>query len=215
MMDTSPTRERHLAALFIAIYIIFRMAADPILWRNISEIYSFAFEIVFISIVHWSFRNQITLWRKPNLRDLMVCTGTFLGGVVIYRGIFLVKVGLPYNLTSPQTIFMLVFFGPILEEEIFRMALWQPIEILFKQKWITIVATTALFSFGHFMAYWFVPDELKIFIVYQTVYVTGLGLVVGMRRYRTGAVLPGILMHMAFNFGFLCAFNYDGLKASF
>ena len=126
-------------------------------------------------------------------------------GFLIYRAAAWIHVPIPFDLSSYETIFLLLIFGPLLEEAIFRLALWQSFEALWRNGWFTIVATTFLFAAGHFAAYWFVPAQYHGFVIYQTSYVVLLGVVAGLQRLKFNALAPAISVHMGFNLGFFLA----------
>jgi membrane protease YdiL (CAAX protease family) len=85
------------------------------------------------------------------------------------------------------------------------MALWQSLVVLVRNQWFVLGITTLLFAAGHFAAYWFVPNQFRSFVIYQTVYVTLLGAATGWRRFRTDCVSSAIFVHFGFNFGFYLA----------
>lgn len=197
-----------LAISILLIYILLRMVADPFFWRNISEYYAYAFEVIFVTGTYFLFRREITLLQRPARKDLLTTGAMIICGFLVYKTAGWMHHPVPFDLSSYETIFLLVIFGPVLEELIFRMALWQAFESLCKSKWLAMVGTTFLFAAGHFSAYWFVPEQFQGFVIYQTAYVILLGVAVGIRRYRSGAVSPCIFMHCGFNLGFFLASRF-------
>lgn len=184
------------------------MAADPYFWRNISEFYSYAFEISFVLVAYISFRSQIKLWKPPNRDDGTALLAAFSSGALICHAASWVHVPIPFDLSSLFTIFLLLVLAPVLEEAIFRMALWQAFSYLWKSNWLTVFVTTVLFAAGHFAAYWFVPEQFKGFVLYQTFYVFALGAFAGWRRLRSNVVFSAVWVHFGFNLGFFVASRF-------
>ncbi|MBI3534181.1 MAG: CPBP family intramembrane metalloprotease [Deltaproteobacteria bacterium] len=100
---------------------------------------------------------------------------------------------------------LLLFVGPVLEEFLFRQAFWSLFRRALRTQKGAWIATALVFAFGHFFAYFFVPPELKSFVIYQTTYAFGLGVWWGYGIYKTGAISYTISLHFLFNFGFFIA----------
>ena len=112
---------------------------------------------------------------------------------------------IPFDFGSTETILFLLLIGPVLEELIFRGAMWRLME-----QWIgqgrfhtlcLILTTSFIFAFSHFHAIFSVPDEYKPFIYYQTAYTFVLAIICARLRLRVG-LIGAIVGHMLFNFGF-------------
>ncbi|MBS1960232.1 MAG: CPBP family intramembrane metalloprotease [Bdellovibrionales bacterium] len=103
---------------------------------------------------------------------------------------------------------LLLVVGSIIEELLYRQALWFSLEAMTDRwprvvAWAPLVVTALLFSIGHLEAYSTVPPEYKSFVLFQTGYTLALGLWWG-RIYQEGrSVGLTILLHMGYNFGFL------------
>lgn len=192
-------------AILICIYIFLRMAADPFLWQKLPPYYSLAFEVLFVSLAYFTFRKQIVLAKMPKIWDFFFTLGMVGVGFAVYRFTGFIEIPIPFDLGDRETVILLLAVAPILEELIFRMALWESFQALFKSQGLTLLLTSLLFALGHFTAYWLVPEQLQAFIVYQTIYVAFLGLILGCRKVETGAVLSTIYLHFGFNFGFFFA----------
>ena len=78
-----------------------------------------------------------------------------------------------------------VILGPLLEEVIFRGALYRPLRKT-SAPWLTVVVTAALFAAVHIDPRRMVP----IFLV---------GLMLGYLRAASGSLLPAVLLHIGFN----------------
>ena len=192
------------AVIFLATYLLLRVLPDFVFWRNLEAFYSYLFECIFVFSVYFFFKAQVRfLFLKEDLYFSFL--PALIGGFLIHQLATRSGIVIPFNLSSPETIFLLLILAPILEEFIFRMALWEPLSVLFKSKSNVLILTSVLFSLGHFMAFFVVPYEYRVFVLYQTLYVILLGLACGWRRWVTGSVLSAIFLHFGFNLGFLIA----------
>lgn len=200
-------RERGVGGILIAVYLLLRMVADPFFWRSISELYAYGFELVFVMVAYLTFRRRIVLGRAATPRQIAVMLGMLVVGALTELLAPVIGVPIPFDLSAPYTIFLLVLWAPILEEAIFRMALWESFRAAFKSETRAFAATTFLFAAGHFAAYPFVPELYQGFVIYQTAYVLVLGAVAGWQRQQSGALLPAIGVHFAFNLGFFLAWK--------
>lgn len=187
---------------FIAVYIIVRMVGDFFFLRSISEYYSYLFEVGFVVFAGWIYRDQITFFKVPSKTDVVGMVVAFLFSFMIYKIADWFQIQIPFDLQSQETVFLLLLLAPVLEEAIFRMALWQAFVSFISNSWLVIFLTTIFFGLGHFNAYWFVPEEYKSFVIYQTSYVMLLGFGVGWVRYRSQAIISPIFVHFCFNLGF-------------
>lgn len=178
------------------------MALDSIVWRDIEEFYSLIFEFLFVGGAYFVFREKIILWVKPRSEDLISYLSLVIFGIFIYRAADWIHVPSPFDLSGSKTVMLLLVLAPILEELIFRMALWESSVAVFNRPKVTIIVTSVLFALGHFLSYWAVPPEYKTFILYQTVFTFLLSLVIGMHKLKRVAVSSAIFMHFSFNFGF-------------
>jgi membrane protease YdiL (CAAX protease family) len=122
-------------------------------------------------------------------------------GAGIYKLSSLVGIPIVFNLEIAETLVFLIIVAPILEEFIFRYLLWQP-ALLANARLASLIITSALFSYSHFHAIWFVPLEYSSFIYYQSAYTLFLGIACGFYVYRYNSLLGAILIHFAFNVGF-------------
>lgn len=127
---------------------------------------------------------------------------SLVAGLVVYKGAGWLSIQVPFDLSGTETILFLLVVGPILEELIFRFFLWQPIEWITKKSVVALIATSLIFSYSHFHAYWFVPEQIHPFIIYQTIYTFPLALACGYSIYKTKSLTGSIAIHFAFNLGF-------------
>jgi membrane protease YdiL (CAAX protease family) len=204
----SPALHSRLTALAIIVfYFVVRFGFLKQL-DHLSLYGTYYFEALFVATVVFFHRDQLKLKLKANLpllRDAFICWGLGLGVFAIAHSC---NIPIPWDLFDKETIIFLLLIGPILEEFLFRQALWRPTEVLFSLKnkrtttVITVVVTGLFFSFGHFHAYFGIPEFLKIFILFQTAYTFLMALWWGARYAQTGILSVPIILHMMFNFGF-------------
>lgn len=186
------------------IYILLRIVGD-FWWRTVTPWAAYTFEILFVIVVGYVYRKRL-IFRLPVKVAVSSALLSLAMGFSIYRLIVSAGLQVPFDFNSMELLFLLLVLGPILEEFIFRMALWEPIADLFKKKSdAVLILTTALFSVGHLQAFWSVPLEYRPFVLIQGLYVILLGLGCGYGRMRTGSISGAIYIHVGFNLGFFLA----------
>ena len=182
------------------VYFVLRILFDD-RWREISPYYSYLFEAGIIGAAIFVYQKR-TAFKWPNLQNLVTfgCVALVAGfGAHDTAGVFGILI--PFNLEGFETLFLLLILAPVLEELLFRFALWEPLELFTKSGVVIVALTTLFFVSGHLMSYSYVPDEFKSFIVYQAMYVTLLGIGAGFARLKYG-MPTAILVHFFFNLGF-------------
>jgi hypothetical protein len=126
-------------------------------------------------------------------------------GWIVHRYAQGAELLIPFDFSSTETLVLLLAVGPVLEELLYRGAIWRLFEFLFtgagQRTWMIVIATSLLFSFSHYHAVFSVPEEFQGFIHFQTLYTLGLGLACAFLRWRVG-LLGSILGHVLFNVGF-------------
>lgn len=199
-------KEQHMrlkAVILVLFYLLVRMVGDFYYWRFVPEWNSYALEAGFVLVAYGVFRKRIKLWKKISIQEFLGIAGALVGGFAIYHAAAWISVPIPFDLSAKETIFLLLVVAPLLEEAIFRLALWEALAELVPNPWFITSVTTLLFSFGHFSAYFYVPEEYKNFLLYQTGYVIFLGIAASIARIRSNTFLAPMLVHFGFNLGFL------------
>lgn len=125
-----------------------------------------------------------------------------IAGFSIFKVAVLFGIGIPFDLSGSETILFLLVIAPILEESIFRLFLWEPLQSLTGRPLFVLLVTSVLFSYSHLHAIWFVPVEMQNFVIYQTAYTLVLGIGCGYFMYRYYSLAGAILIHFGFNLGF-------------
>jgi membrane protease YdiL (CAAX protease family) len=82
-------------------------------------------------------------------------------------------------------VLVVVVCGPMLEEMLFRGALFRPMRKV-HPGWMVVLVTSVLFALAHFQFQMYLPIAL-------------VGLVLGVTRLSSGSVLPSMLAHATFN----------------
>jgi membrane protease YdiL (CAAX protease family) len=169
---------------------------------KLGEYASYLFELAFAAFTVVIFRQK--QGQKSLAARIFALDGlaALCFGFVIYRLGSALNLPNPFDFNSGRVLLLLLVVGPILEELVFRGALWRLLQVLRASSSMALMGTTAFFSFSHFFSWWSVPAELHTFIVYQTVYTLFLGWYCGWRRVQTASIFPAILVHAFFNLGF-------------
>jgi membrane protease YdiL (CAAX protease family) len=139
-------------------------------------------------------------------KPALYCAPTSLAaGFGIYKMAGALGILIPFNFTDTESLIFLLLVAPILEEAVFRFFLWQSIQISIRNRVITLVLTSLIFSYSHLHAIWFVAPEIQNFVIYQASYTLPLGLACGLFVYRYASLTSAIVLHFAFNLGFYIA----------
>ncbi len=188
--------------LLVAVYIILRFLLSTYI-DSYLPFGSYGFEILFCVVV------AFLLKEKPRLGKLKVkplLIGTSIGlaaGFLIFKGAVYKNMFIPFDFKERALLVMLLVIGPLIEELVFRFALLKSFEATFKKPMAATILSSLLFSYGHFHAYFYVPEEMYSFIFYQTAYTLVLGLWLSAAFYYfKRSVIAALLLHMSFNLGF-------------
>ncbi|MFP5490864.1 MAG: CPBP family intramembrane glutamic endopeptidase [Bacteriovoracia bacterium] len=197
--------QKYLGALVVVSYVIIRMLGDFYLWSKINPYFSYGFEILFVAGMMILYRKNRPWFQLPQKTDAILTGWMMLAGMGAYKMTGVLGMGVPYNLSAIETVIFLLVVAPILEELIFRLALWESLKAMRDEALFAIVASTLLFSLGHLVAYLVVPSSIAPFVIYQSLYVIPLSIVIGYRRHYSKSVTSAILLHFGFNLGFYLA----------
>jgi membrane protease YdiL (CAAX protease family) len=194
-----------ICGLFIVLFFILGefVFPDALAGVHLNAVYGLELLLVFVALI--TFWKRITFRFKPGLPQLIDAVTLFIAGFLVNKLCIPLELKSPINLNNGLVLFFLLIYAPLVEELIFRMAIWQSIRAWIKQPWVLIIATSALFSFSHFYAYFTIEDEFKNFVLYQTGYTFGLALYLGYRLKQGKALFFTMLLHFFFNLGFAIA----------
>lgn len=196
------SHEKIVAALVLIMYLLGRMALDPVLWRDLSPYHAYAFEVVLVGSAFYFFRRHFSLavprlgWIVPAF-VLSLAAGHGIHDLATYSHLVI-----PFDLQDKETVLLLLLVAPLLEEMIFRMAIMDALGNFIKKEAFVLIISSMLFALGHLQAMWVVPHEFRIFVLYQTLYTTLLGLGAGWARMETKSLFAPVIVHFGFNLGF-------------
>lgn len=162
----------------------------------------YAFEIGFAAaaIVLQSLRVQ---FRFPfDKRYAAQLPLALLGGTTAYAACAWLDFNIPFDFTNAKELTLFLLLGPVIEELVYRQALFPAMERLYRERWPALLANAALFAYSHFYAYFFVPEEFRPFILGQSAYAFLAGLWWARTFQRTRSVTASTALHVVFNFGF-------------
>ena len=195
------------AALIFSFYFLSR----AFLFDRIDSHYWFAsylFELLFVAGIWALYRKRVWFNFIPDrtvVRDGVI---VFFVGFFIFLGISSFDVPVPIPLEDGKAVFLLLTVSPMLEEGIFRLALWFPLLVIFEKRnpAIIIAVSSLLFALSHLPAARYVPEEYVSFVVIQTFYTLGLGSICAYWMYRTSSLMYPMFFHFLFNLGFYVGF---------
>jgi len=189
-----------LVSILLAIYLVVRFFCTKWL-DSLGGYSSYYFEVILVTISLVLLRQKVKEMFTLSQSLYYYSAAALACGYLVFKGAGSLQIGLPFDLSSKELLFFLLIVAPILEELIFRFFCWQPLAKINKS--LALLTTSLLFSYSHFHSFWFVPTEYQGFIYYQTAYTLILGLACGYAIWRYNSLLGAILIHFAFNFGFL------------
>jgi membrane protease YdiL (CAAX protease family) len=126
-------------------------------------------------------------------------------GFGVYRLANFSGISIPFDFKSLELVFMLLVIAPVLEELIFRFALWELVDDLIQNKEIQIWISAILFSVGHLVTIFMISPDFRPFVLYQAIYVIILSIGASKMRQESKGIIGSILVHFLFNFGFYLA----------
>jgi len=138
-------------------------------------------------------------WRWPGGRQ---AGRIFISGIVLAIGLIIVEAWLPQNksfpleklFSSPASAYTLAVFSvtvaPFMEEMIFRGVFFAFFERMIGIR-SALLVTALLFALIHAPEYWGAWSGLALILV--------VGLVCSTARALTGSVVPGVILHVAYN----------------
>lgn len=193
-----------MSAFIIIFYLTIRIGLNSF-WDTLNPIYSYLFELSFVVSTYlvYTKRKKITLFAfEMNKSNLLRLVPWPFVGYFVYRLAFKSTMLIPFEFNSILILFLLLVVAPILEEFIFRFALWEAVGDLIKNEELQVWISSLLFSLGHLVAMYMLSPDFRPFVLYQSMYVIILGFGVSQMRIKTGGVLGSILIHFLFNLGF-------------
>ncbi len=198
-------QSRIIAAALLLFYLVVRFALVQYL-DALGHYASYVFEGLFVTGVMVLYRARIQVAFGQLRRVLPDCVLALPLGFGVFKLAIYLGILIPFDLADRETILLLLIVAPLLEECIFRQALWHLTETLWAGPVVTLGVTSSIFAFAHFHAYFFVPAEVQQFMVYQTFYALVVGVWWGFRYMKTRSLAVPIALHVIFNLGFYLGF---------
>jgi membrane protease YdiL (CAAX protease family) len=201
MVITNSRRQTLFALIFLVAYGAFRFIWTEIL-DSIHNYASYVFEVVFVVVTLKLLPNPEKEKSVPGrklVRDFAISS---IAGFIVFKLANVFSLPIPFDLSSTMNLLLLLLIGPILEELLFRGALWRLFRTMISKASAIMVITSVLFSLAHFTAWFRVPIDLQPFILFQTGYTLLLGLYCGLRRSQTLGISAPVFCHLGFNLGF-------------
>jgi membrane protease YdiL (CAAX protease family) len=171
---------------------------------------SYIFDIIFVTVI-------LAILKKRNLVGRLDIKG-FSVRLLATLSIAILCVGLtkiiPLNAPFKYIEFLFIqilILAPIIEELVFRAAIFEICENAKLNKQVTVLFNAILFSISHIPALWFLPVEFHSFIGFQLFYTLILGWVCAKSRLKTGGVVEPMLLHFVFNLVFYISIKFYAL----
>jgi len=166
---------------------------------------SYVFDVVFALSI-------LTVGAKKNFLGQIIPRNLIIR-LVLVLGVSLLAITILYlsdTLNAPfkhvnYLFIQLLILAPIIEELIFRGAIYE----LFKNAqvpiWVNNLINSLLFSISHMVSLDILPEEFHAFVYFQMKYAFVLGHLCAKSRERTHGVLEPMILHFAFNLMFYLA----------
>jgi membrane protease YdiL (CAAX protease family) len=198
------------AAIWVVAFVIGRHFLMP--WLDTIHLYAvYGLDAIYTLFSLFFFaEGRFRLAFPITAMNLASVASMVLLGAITYKVAVFTGVPIPFDLSDPMTIMLLLLMAPVLEELLFRQALWYSVDTAVARRpwlrqWFPLIATSVLFALAHFEAYFAVPTEYQPFVLYQTGYTFGIALYFGRAWQSTRSVGFTIALHFGFNFGFFMA----------
>jgi len=185
-----------------------RLATDGLLWRDLPYQYSYYFEIFLIFLSFFFFKAEFfqALKIKFNSYFAMATVSFFLLGMATHQLMITLGLSFPMDMHNLEMLLIALLVAPFIEEGIFRFLVWESLLKSNLKISYVILFTSVLFSFSHFLSYFYLTDILQNFILFQTAYTFILSILIGIVRFRTGSLTTSLWVHALYNLGFVVAF---------
>jgi len=194
-----------------SIFIIFFYLTTRILlnsiWDQLPIYLSYVYEIILVAISYWMYKNEeVKPWSTGQIKEYATQLIPWLPlGFVVHWLAKISGITIPFDITHPTTVFLLLIVAPVLEELIFRYMLWSAVEKFVKKAEWQIWISAIFFSLGHVIIMMTLPTEFRAFVLYQAAYVVALSIGAAYLRIKTKGMIAPIALHFLFNFGFYLA----------
>jgi membrane protease YdiL (CAAX protease family) len=196
---------KHLVWLTPVIYFAISWAFpwDVIQWNSTVSI-SYLFDILFCISCLIIFKLQLS-FGKQDLKG-SISRAIAIVSIAVFTLFMTNLFVLPAPFKYIELLFLqILVLAPIVEELVFRYALFGALDKYFKNKNFLLLSNAILFSLSHAPAIFILPEEFHGFIYAQLVYTFFLGWICAKARLKTGSIVEPVLLHFVFNFIFYIA----------
>jgi len=168
---------------------------DAIQWDSSISV-TYIFDIFFATSVY--------LIHKPRL-TFRLTKGVMPRGLALAATAFLsIFICLQLGLLTPfryvdNLFIQILILAPIIEELVFRYALFEPFKLIIPNKNMLFIFNGLLFSLSHGKALTVLPTDFHSFIYFQMGYTFLLGWICSKAKFSSGSILEPILLHFTFN----------------
>jgi membrane protease YdiL (CAAX protease family) len=163
---------------------------------------TYLIELIFIISVLIFYSKDIKKFLKWNSSFIKKAIIFLLFGGLSRFFIYLGGWSIPWDLNDPLTIFILLIIAPLLEESLYRGAIWILLSKMINGPKKILGLTSGLFSLSHLYPIWFVDKRFAPMIYTQTIYTLILGLGCGQALLKHKSFGLSVLRHFMFNVGF-------------
>lgn len=193
-----------IGSLIFLVYGILKFLINPHL-QFLNGYDSLLTELVFSISVVYFFRSWFSWQPFVEPFQLFEFFLAISGGMFVYLMLRILVVPIPLDLESIPIIILLIFVGPLVEELLFRGALWAALRKIFPSPVFLCVGSAILFSLAHLESYLWVSESYRPFVLVQGFYTLLLGLWWGARLYKYRSPTFTFLLHLGVNAGFVLA----------
>jgi membrane protease YdiL (CAAX protease family) len=170
-----------------------------IILQGVMDLVLVAFIMFLVKVVHRARFLEMISWTHTQLytRGALISLGTTLAiTVVLTSGLFPTPNQTPMEklISSTESLYVFALFGiavaPVFEEIIFRGFLFRVFFDMGGAR-LAVPGTAVLFALLHSLQLW--GNWVAILLIFA------VGFVLAFIRYRSGSVIPGLIVHMSYN----------------
>lgn len=196
---------RHLIWLSPIIYfsISWGFPWDKVQWDSTISI-SYLFDIIFVTISCIFFKNFFEFKKIDFKGGISRIIAVLILAIVSLLITSLSGIKSPFGYIE-HLVLQILILAPIIEELVFRQAIFIAFSNYFKNKNILLLSNSIFFSLSHLPALFILPEEFKSFIFIQLVYTFFLGWICTKARLKNGNIAESVILHFLFNLVFYFA----------
>lgn len=189
-----------LSIVLVCLYLFLAFFGEALLpfWKGFVPYY---YEVGYVILAFILFRDKLAFnvdFSKYGKGFL----GSLLAGFLVLCLAKFLNTELPFAMTNTFVLFFLVLVGPLLEELVFRFALWHGIESITKCQRGTLFLTSVIFGLAHFKSIFMIMPAYMTFISFQFVYTIIVSFWWGERYIESKSISVPVIYHILFNLGF-------------